>query len=181
MAKNRFKKGNSEWQNPKVKKHWFKKGQPKSENWKNKVLGRVPWNKGLKGFGVEWNTGVAKSNETKEKIRRAKLGKPGMKKEKNPNWKGGITRQNNQERTTSEYRLWVRAIFERDHFTCQKYGTKGGELVAHHINNFSQFPELRVAIDNGITLSKKAHTEFHKKYGRINNTREQLNEFLWQI
>jgi len=31
---------------------------------------------------------------------------------------------------------------------------------------------------NGITLSKKAHNEFHKKYGKRNNTPEQLNEFL---
>ena len=32
--------------------------------------------------------------------------------------------------------------------------------------------------DNGITLSKKAHKEFHAKYGKTNNTKEQLQEFL---
>jgi len=27
-------------------------------------------------------------------------------------------------------------------------------------------------------ICKKCHTEFHKKYGRHNNTKEQLEEFL---
>jgi len=78
----------------------------------------------------------------------------------------------------TDYELWRKSIFQRDDFTCQKYGIKGGKLVAHHINNFSQFPELRLAIDNGITLSEKAHKEFHKKYGKKNNTKGQIKEFL---
>ena len=81
-------------------------------------------------------------------------------------------------RKSMEYILWRKAIYERDNFICQKYGTIGGRLVAHHTNNFEDFPELRLAIDNGITLSEKAHREFHKKYGNKNNTMEQLNEFL---
>jgi len=93
-------------------------------------------------------------------------------------WKGGITDENHKIRSSIEFRLWRKAVFERDNFTCQKTGIKGGYLVAHHINNFAEYPELRFAIDNGITLSKQTHYNFHKIYGIKNNTKEQLEEFL---
>lgn len=100
------------------------------------------------------------------------------KREKHWNWRGGITPENNKIRSSIELRLWRESIFARDGWTCQKYNTMGGKLIAHHIQNFSQYPELRLAINNGITLSEKAHREFHRKYGIKNNTKEQLQEFL---
>jgi hypothetical protein len=51
-------------------------------------------------------------------------------------------------------------------------------VVAHHIENFWNNPEKHFAIENGITLSVAAHKEFHKKYGKTNNTAEQLKEYL---
>jgi hypothetical protein len=81
-------------------------------------------------------------------------------------------------RTRIEYKLWRKSVFERDNFTCQKCRIKGGHLHPHHILNFSQYPELRFDMDNGITLCKECHKLFHKIYGKQNNTREQLNEFL---
>lgn len=92
--------------------------------------------------------------------------------------KGGITPENYAIRHSIEMRLWRESVFSRDNYTCQKTGIKGGYIVAHHIKNFSQFPELRTSIENGITLSKQAHQDFHKKYGNQNNTPEQLKEFL---
>lgn len=112
------------------------------------------------------------SEETKLKMSKAQKG------EKNNSWKGGITPQNKLIRRSIEFRLWREAVFARDNWTCQKYGDKGGKLHSHHIQNFAEYPELRFAIDNGITLSKEAHQEFHKKYGIKNNTKEQIEEFL---
>jgi 5-methylcytosine-specific restriction endonuclease McrA len=98
-----------------------------------------------------------------------------VKGEKHPNWKGGKTKE---YRASKEIQLWRKAILQRDNFTCQKCGQKGGKLVAHHIFNWVDFPELRFAIDNGITLCEGCHNLFHKKYGKRNNTRSQLEEFL---
>ena len=100
------------------------------------------------------------------------------KGEKAGNWKGGITSENHKIRTSIEYHLWQGSVFARDYWTCQKCYKKIKELHAHHIKNFLDYPELRFAIDNGITLCKKCHINFHKKYGNKNNTKEQMIEFL---
>jgi len=108
---------------------------------------------------------------------RKKIGKS-LKGERSHFWRGGINPINDTIRKSIESTLWREAVFARDNWTCQKTNIRGGELVAHHIQNFSDFPELRFAIDNGITLSKQSHIEFHKIYGRKNNTKEQLDEFF---
>ena len=140
----------------------------------------------------EANLGHPVSEETREKIRKKRklyiiTDSQKLKMSishrgnKSPGWKGDRMAgypENERIRKSFEYILWRKSVFKRDNFTCQKYGTIGGELIAHHINNFADFPEIRLAIDNGITLSKKAHEEFHKIYGKSNNTKGQLEEFL---
>ena len=37
---------------------------------------------------------------------------------------------------------------------------------------------IRFKINNGITFSKKSHDLFHKIYGKMNNTKKQVKEFL---
>ena len=101
-----------------------------------------------------------------------------LKGKKSYLWKGGINSINNTIRKGIEFRLWREAVFARDNWTCEKCKIKGGKLHPHHILNFAQYPELRFAIDNGITLCADCHRKFHKKYGVKNNTREQLLEFL---
>lgn len=116
------------------------------------------------------------SEETKKKMSLARKGI--YTKEKHPNWKGGIYYKNIEIRQTIEYRLWREAVYTRDTWTCQKCGQMSIKLEAHHIQNFAQYPELRFAIDNGITFCKQCHVKFHKIYGRKNNTKEEMLNFI---
>jgi HNH endonuclease len=63
---------------------------------------------------------------------------------------------------TMEYKEWRKAVFERDSYTCQKCGTVGGYLHAHHIKEWQYYPELRYDVDNGQTLCRRpCHKEVH--------------------
>lgn len=99
------------------------------------------------------------SEEVRKKMSKAMLGKPHFKSrgENHPLWKGGITDTNDRVRHSLEYKIWVRAIFERDNYTCVWCKKRGGNLEADHIKRFADFPELRFAIDNGRTLCVSCH------------------------
>lgn len=97
--------------------------------------------------------------------------------DKASNWNGGITSERLKIYNSDKYKNWRNACFKRDNYTCKKYGTKT-KIVVHHIKNFAKYPELRFDINNGITLSDKAHKEFHKIYGNRNNNKKQLLIFL---
>ena len=81
-------------------------------------------------------------------------------------------------RSSPEYKRWRDAVLYRDGYKCQKLMACGMPVIAHHINSFKEHPELQLDVNNGITLSVEVHKEFHDKYGKKNNTAEQLNEFL---
>ena len=116
--------------------------------------------------------GFKHTDRTKEKIGLGHRGKklslehklkviktlvPYGKGKDHPNWKGGISSINQIMRHSTEFKLWRKAIFERDNYTCIWCNQRGGELNADHIKPFALYPELRFAIDNGRTLCIKCH------------------------
>ncbi len=100
-----------------------------------------------------------------DKISISKLGN------KNPMWKGGITKQNNRLKYSREHRIWRKQILTRDKFTCMDCGNNTRQMHAHHIKKFSLHPELKHDINNGICLCNKCHYKtigkeflFEKRY-----------------
>lgn len=98
----------------------------------------------------------------------------------NPNYNDELTYEERVVgRNYTEYEHWRKRVFKRDGFTCQCCGDDtGGNLVAHHILNYTANPKLRVVDSNGITFCDSCHRVFHNIYGYTKNTHEQLREYL---
>lgn len=112
------------------------------------------------------NVGRKRSKKTKLKMSIAKRNMTlqnriniglGHKGDKHWNWKGGISPINKRIRNSLEMKLWRKAVFERDKYTCVWCGQIGYKLSVDHIKPFALFPELRFAIDNGRTLCWECH------------------------
>lgn len=104
--------------------------------------------------------GIKRTPETRKKLSDSHKG------EKCYLWKGGVSSENIIIRKCVESKLWREAVFARDNWTCQRCLERGGVLSAHHIKSFSEYPELRFAIDNGVTLCQKCHRKTENYGGK---------------
>ena len=124
------------------------------------------------------------TDEYKEKQRISKTGERngmfGVTGENNPRWNPERTHdQRVKERKTFEYANWRRGVFDRDNYTCQSCGDgKGGNLIAHHLESYHSNKAARYDIDNGVTLCKTCHLEYHRGYGWKNATRQKFEAFV---
>lgn len=74
---------------------------------------------------------------------------------------------------------WRKAVYDRDNYTCQVCGdSRGGNLVAHHLDSYADFPEERFNVENGITLCEDCHKRFHHEYTYYHSTREKFEEWI---
>jgi hypothetical protein len=80
----------------------------------------------------------------------------------NVNWRGGVSTPRKANMSTTEYKQWRLAVFERDNYTCVFCKQRGGDLNADHIKPWAFFPELRYELDNGRTLCLKCHKTTYK-------------------
>jgi hypothetical protein len=103
----------------------------------------------------------------------------GMSGQNNPSWNENLTDEERIfGRKLEDYKKWRFEVYKKDCYTCQCCKKVGGKLNAHHLCNYADYPALRTDVNNGITLCKKCHIEFHKVYGKRNTTKEQFEEFV---
>lgn len=131
----------------------------------------------LKNLGTRM-LGKKHSKEAREKIAAAQLGKP--KKRRTPVLNLAALKKRLRESLPAKE--WRQKVFQRDDYTCQDCGQRGGQLHAHHIVPFSELinrfvemngdtHEIEVLfiraletsnlwdIANGQTLCVKCHSE----------------------
>jgi len=155
----------------------YKLGKTHTDEYKKAVTERMK--------GHTFNRGKKRTEEQRLRQSVAETGKKrslqtrinisnSLKGNKHPNWKGGITSENEKLRNSREYKEWRATIYIRDHFTCQMCGEVGGKLEAHHIKRWSDYPELRYDINNGVTLCVECH-KLTDNYKRKANVKDNLH------
>lgn len=91
---------------------------------------------------------------------------PAVSGARNPNWRGGTSSQREAFVMTAAYKAWRQHVFQRDNYTCQACGQRGGKLNADHELPYSQFPDQRLEILNGRTLCEPCHRKTPTFAGR---------------
>lgn len=94
-----------------------------------------------------------------------------------PNWKGGITDKRHIIESRKDYKDFRQSVFQRDNNACVKC-LSPNNIETHHVLNFSSNPDLIMDSSNVVTLCHSCHQQFHKIYGKKNNTKAQFDEFM---
>ena len=136
----------------------WNEGQPLSQEQRDRLSEIAKHRTGKKSP----RSGARLSKSTRAQISDSLKGR--FRGAENPQWKGGRKYARNQWMDRYEYKEWRAAVFERDSYTCQMCGKPStGNIQAHHIRPWRDFPALRFDVSNGITLCKKCH---HKTKGK---------------
>lgn len=149
-----------------MKKPWARPSKLAIENSiKNKPKGENHYLFGKKRpLTLEWRKKIGDSN----------------KGEKNGRWisdrsKLKTSGNSNLDRRSSAYSNWRREVWKRDNFKCKINNSNClGRLETHHILGWTEYPELRYDINNGITLCHAHHPRKRAEEKRLVSTFTEL-------
>ena len=136
------------------------------------------------------------TEEHKRKISEGgKIPRPWMRGENSPRWKGGTSELSKRIKNSFKYKKWREAIFQRDNWTCQRCGKRGGIILhPHHKKSLASILEennvktLEDAlncealwnINDGITLCRNCHKRTNtygwNRYNEIFRERQEFKE-----
>ena len=126
-----------------------------------------PWLGKKRPDFAEWQRGKKFSPETRKRLSESHMGlvgngkgkaRPNMQGENHPRWKADkVKHPDKRIRQSSQYVEWRKHVFQRDDYTCQACGVRGGKLQADHEFPFALYPDLRFEILNGRVLCVPCH------------------------
>lgn len=125
-------------------------------------------------------TGKPHTFATRDKIRLAAIGKPGLRGSANPmfgkrspNWKGGITPERQRICGSELWKSIIRTVYARDDYKCRRCGngrTRTNKLHAHHLKTWAEHPDSRLDLENLITVCNTCHQWIHSN----KNTKQEF-------
>lgn len=84
-----------------------------------------------------------------------------------------------EEKRSPAYKAWRKSVCDRDNWSCRIADNNcDGKLEVHHILRWSDFPELRYQINNGITLCHAHHPLARAEEKRLVPTFQELVSVL---
>ena len=150
------------------------KGCPVSQEARRKISKKLKGKPSNNPFKKGHKTNIGKhylnrrprpqTEETREKIGKAHRGS------RNWNWKGGITPKEKLARVKFQQTI-QKQVFERDNYTCQVCGQKGGYLQVDHIQSWKEYTELRFNMNNCRTVCMDCHYKITFGKPRSNNVK----------
>jgi hypothetical protein len=101
---------------------------------------------------------------------------------KSPKWNFNKTYEDRRgERKIEGYNEWRKNVYAKFNWKCVVCGNKGGrgeyKLNAHHLESYQYNKELRCNVNNGVSICKKCHVDFHKKYSKV-TTKKDFENYL---
>jgi len=94
-----------------------------------------------------------------------------------PRWDDSLTDEERFRNRDHALKKWRISVFVRDNRKCAICGARQ-KINAHHIYSYTSCPGRRYDTENGITLCKKHHMDFHAKHGYGDNDAWQLLDYI---
>jgi len=98
-----------------------------------------------------------------------------------PGWKGGLgCLQHEHKRMHTKAVEWREKVFYNDKYVCAVCGKSKPRIHAHHILEWSKYPDRRYDIDNGITLCVLHHQMLHPDIVLTDTRKYLLKADYWE-
>lgn len=80
--------------------------------------------------------------------------------ENNPSWIDRKDFDTLNIRNLKEYKEWRLTVYEKYNYKCWVCESRE-DITAHHFYGYTEFPDKRIDIDNGVVLCQRCHVGYH--------------------